>query len=131
MSGEGYFILSAETTFSAAHRLPDAGECAQLHGHNWRVRLNVRVDETQLDGTGMGIDFRLIEEVVRAAVAEFDHAYLNDLKPFQDRSPTAEVIAREICRRAQKLLEESAPAVTVAEVEAWEMAGYRAAYRPS
>ena len=131
MSGDGYFVLSAEATFSAAHRLPGAGECEQLHGHNWRVRLNVRVDETQLDGTGMGIDFRLIEQIVRAAVADFDHAYLNDLEPFQDRPPTAELIAREVCRRAQKLLEDSAPTAAVAEVETWEMAGYRAVYRPS
>jgi 6-pyruvoyltetrahydropterin/6-carboxytetrahydropterin synthase len=131
VSSDGYFILSAETTFSAAHRLPGAGECEQLHGHNWRIRLNVRVDESRLDGNGMGVDFRIIEQVVREAVTDFDHAYLNDLAPFQNCPPTAELIAREVCLRAQKLLEESAPIVVVAEVEAWEMAGYRAAYRPA
>lgn len=131
MSDRGFFLLSAEATFSAAHRLPGAGECEQLHGHNWRVRLNVRVDEAQLDGLGMGIDFRVIEEIVQASVSDFDHAYLNDLEPFKDRPPTAELIAREVYRRAKVLLEESAPSVSIAEVEAWEMAGYRAAYRPA
>ena len=37
MSGSGYFLLSAEATFSAAHTLPGAGACEQMHGHNWRV----------------------------------------------------------------------------------------------
>ena len=131
MSGAGHFLLSAEATFSAAHRLPGAGECEQLHGHNWRIRLNVRVDEAQLDEQGMGVDFRIIEEIARSAVSDFDHAYLNDLAPFKECPPTAELIAREVCRRAQALLRESAPSVAVAEVEAWEMAGYRAVYRPS
>lgn len=130
MSASGYFLLSAEATFSAAHRLPGAGECEQLHGHNWRTRVTVRVEESHIDAQGMGIDFRIIQEIVEASVSEFDHAYLNDLAAFKESPPTAELIAREVYRRAFALLQQSAPSVTVAEVEAWEMAGYRAVYRP-
>lgn len=130
MSGDGYYLLSAETTFSAAHRLPGAGTCEQLHGHNWRVRITVRVDEALLDGQGMVVDFRIIEEIVKSSVSEFDHAYLNDLEPFKEHPPTAELIAREVYRRSQTLLKEASRSVTIAEVEAWEMAGYRAVYRP-
>ena len=130
MSGDGYYLLSAETTFSAAHRLPGTGTCEQLHGHNWRVRITVRVDEALLDGQGMGVDFRVIEEIVKSSVSEFDHAYLNDLEPFKEHPPTAELIAREVYRRSQTLLKEASRSVTIAEVEAWEMAGYRAVYRP-
>ena len=130
MSGDGYYLLSAETTFSAAHRLPGAGTCEQLHGHNWRVRITVRVDEALLDGQGMGVDFRIIEKIVKSSVSEFDHAYLNDLEPFKEHPPTAELIAREVYRRSQTLLKEASRSVTIAEVEAWEMAGYRAVYRP-
>ncbi len=131
MSENGYFLLSAEATFSAAHRLPGAGTCEQLHGHNWRVRLTVRLDEALLDGQGMGIDFRILEEIVQSSVSEFDHAYLNDLEPFMEHPPTAELIAREVCRRAQALLQDTAPSVSIAELEAWEMAGYRTVYRPA
>lgn len=131
MTGGGHFLLSAEATFSAAHRLPGAGACEKLHGHNWRIRMTVRVDETRLDEQGMGIDFRIIEKTVQSAVSDFDHAYLNDLEPFRERPPTAELIAREVFRRANILLAESTDSVTVAEVEAWEMAGYRAVYRPA
>ncbi len=130
MTSSGYFLLSAETTFSAAHRLPGAGACERLHGHNWRVRITVRAGEAQLDGQGMGIDFRIIDDIVKSAVSDFDHAYLNDLEPFKEHPPTAELIAREVYRRCHQLLEEASQSVNLAEVEAWEMAGYRAVYRP-
>jgi len=125
----GYFLLSSETTFSAAHTLPGAGTCEQLHGHNWRVRITVRVDETQLDGQGMGLDFRILDEIVRASVSDFDHAFLNNLEPFQEHPPTAELIAKELHERSLALLEKASPSATIAEVEVWEMAGYRAVYR--
>jgi len=130
VSLDGYFLLSSETTFSAAHTLPGAGACEQMHGHNWRVRLTVRVDEAQLDGHGMGIDFRTMDEIVQASVSDFDHAYLNNIEPFKDRPPTAELIAREVYRRSLALLEKVSPTANIAEVEVWEMAGYRALYRP-
>lgn len=126
----GYYLLSTETTFSAAHTLPDAGACAQLHGHNWRVRFTVQVEESKINALGMGIDFRVLDEILRGSVADFDHAFLNHLEPFKERSPTAELIAREVYQRSCALLEETHPAATVAEVEVWEMAGYRAVYRP-
>jgi 6-pyruvoyltetrahydropterin/6-carboxytetrahydropterin synthase len=126
----GHFHLSAEATFSAAHTLPGAGDCEQMHGHNWRVRITVRVDERELDGKGMGIDFRLLDEIAKASVSDFDHAYLNDLQPFKERPPTAELISREVYRRATALLDNASQSATLAEVEVWEMAGYRATYRP-
>ena len=78
----GYFLLSAETTFSAAHTLPGAGACEQMHGHNWRVRITVQVDETEIDAQGMGVDFRIIDEIVGSSVSDFDHTYLNNIEPF-------------------------------------------------
>jgi 6-pyruvoyltetrahydropterin/6-carboxytetrahydropterin synthase len=130
VSDHGYFLLSAETTFSAAHTLPGAGACEQMHGHNWRVRISVRVDETQLDGQGMGIDFRIMDEIVESSVSDFDHAYLNNIEPFRKRPPTAELIAREVYQRCDALLKKALQSATLSEVEVWEMAGYRAVYRP-
>ena len=101
-----------------------------MHGHNWRVRITVRVDETQLDGQGMGVDFRVLDEIVAASVSDFDHAYLNNIEPFKERPPTAELIAREVYLRSHTLLEKALQSATLTEVEVWEMAGYRAVYRP-
>lgn len=125
-----HYLLSAEAAFSAAHRLPGVEMCDRLHGHNWRVRLSVSVDETRLDDRGMGVDFRVIEEVTRNAVADFEHRYLNDLEPFKERPPTAEWIAKLVCSRAVRELAHRAPPVTVEEVEIWETPTYRISYRP-
>jgi len=130
VSGPGHFLLSAETTFSAAHTLPGAGTCEQMHGHNWRVRITVRIEETSLDDKGMGVDFRILDEIVQSSVSEFDHAYLNNVEPFTKCPPTAELIAREVYRRAQALLDEALQSAAISEVEVWEMDGYRAIYRP-
>lgn len=90
----------------------------------------MRVEEQRIDAQGMGVDFRTIEEIAKSSVADFDHAYLNDLEPFKDRPPTAELIAREVFRRSQTLLQEASQDLSVVEIEVWEMAGYRAVYRP-
>lgn len=124
------YVLSAETGFSAAHSLPGVDLCDRFHGHNWRIRLNVSVEGSDLDDGGMGIDFRIIEEVARATVADFEHRYLNDLQPFQDHPPTAERIAKVVSDRAAGAFAHRAPAAKVAEVEVWETPSYRVIYRP-
>jgi len=130
MTGGGVFLLSAETTFSAAHSLPGCGMCENLHGHNWRVRLTVRVEESKIDSSGMGVDFLDIERIAKQAVQDFDHAYLNDLEAFSELRPTAESIARELFVRSARQLEKESSIASVAEIEVWEMPEYRAVYRP-
>lgn len=125
-----YYLISADADFSAAHRLPGVDNCDRLHGHNWRIRLTVRVAAADLDETGMGIDFRVIEQTVRSAVHDFDHAYLNDLEPFRDVPPTAEHVAQIVCEGAAERLAEVAPAARVEQVEAWETPLYSVVYRP-
>lgn len=126
----GHFLLSSDATFSAAHTLPGIEMCERMHGHNWRVRLTVRVDEGALDRVGMGVDFRVVERVARDVVADFEHRYLNDLEPFRDRPPTAERIAQVVAHRATAALARHSPAAQVAEIELWETPEYRLVYRP-
>jgi 6-pyruvoyltetrahydropterin/6-carboxytetrahydropterin synthase len=125
-----HYLLSAEAGFSAAHTLPGVDLCHRFHGHNWRVRVTVRVAEADLDRLGMGVDFRAIEAVAKETVQDFEHQYLNDLEPFRQHPPTAERIARLVCQRAEERLRAAAPAAEVAEVEVWEMPEYRVVYRP-
>ena len=125
-----HYLLSAEASFSAAHRLPGVAQCDRLHGHNWRVRLTVRVTEEDLDPSGMGVDFREIEQTVRTVVSDFDHAFLNDLGPFRERPPTAEHVARLVCERAVDRLATVAPAATVCSVDVWETPDHRLTYYP-
>jgi len=125
------FLLSAETAFAAAHTLPGVPMCERLHGHNWRVRLTVSMDESELDQRGMGLDFRAIEEALQSAVADFDHRYLNDLEPFRERAPTAERLVQVIHTRAASRVATHSPTAKVVEVELWEMPQYRVSYRPA
>ena len=99
-----------------------------MHGHNWRVRATIRVEENQLDANGMGVDFRAIEHTIRTIVSEFEHRYLNDLEPFAQNPPTAEFIAKLIARRSSEQLAKTAPSAKVYQVEVWETPHYRVAY---
>ena len=125
-----HFLLSAEAMFSGAHTLPGVPQCERMHGHNWRVRVTVRVDAGELDATGIGVDFRAIEQAACTAVADFDHAYLNDLEPFRSQPPSAERVAVVVSERVARSLATDAPAAIVEQVELWETPHFRVTYRP-
>jgi 6-pyruvoyl tetrahydropterin synthase/QueD family protein len=129
--GTPHFLLSAETSFSAAHRLPGVDMCDRIHGHDWRVRLTVRVNASDLGANGMAVDFRDIERTVRAAVEDFEHRDLNQLEVFAHAAPTAEHVARVVSGRVEAQLARRVPAARVDEVEVWETPTFRVVYRPS
>ena len=86
------YTLKIITDFASAHTLRDyPGACARMHGHNWKVEVEVTASE--LDAIGMGIDFRVIKQAARDIADRLDHRYLNDLEPFVQINPTAENIA--------------------------------------
>jgi 6-pyruvoyltetrahydropterin/6-carboxytetrahydropterin synthase len=125
-----HYLLSAEATFSAAHTLPGVDMCDRMHGHNWRVRLTVRVEEDSIAETGMGVDFRVIEDIAKASVADFEHQYLNDLEPFKGHTPSAERLAKVICHGAQERLTAAGQMAAIHQIEVWELPQYRVVYRP-
>ncbi len=93
----GYFEVSVESHFSAAHTLVNyPGDCARLHGHNWGVRVFVKC--RSLNEMGLGVDFREVKQALEAVLVDFDHANLNDLPLFRDTNPTSETIARFLYR---------------------------------
>jgi len=89
------FELQYSTSFCAAHRLCGyPGECANLHGHNWKVTVRVAVKE--LDSIGVAMDLKQLKMISEETITDYDHRYLNDLSPFQSENPTSENIARSI-----------------------------------
>lgn len=80
--------------FDASHHLPYySGPCSAVHGHTWRVSvemafMNVPVYELRGIHDGILVDFN----EVRQAWEQFDHADLNELMG----NPTAELIAIDI-----------------------------------
>lgn len=86
------YIIRATTEFSAAHQLHGyVGGCERVHGHNFKV--SVEVETATLDEIGMGIDFTVLQKMAADTALELDHRLLNDVSPFTEVNPTAENIA--------------------------------------
>jgi len=87
------YTLKILADFASAHTLRDyPGDCSRMHGHNWK--LEVEVTATSLNEHGMGMDFKTIKTATRQLAKTLDHRYLNDITPFDTINPTAENIAQ-------------------------------------
>jgi len=111
------YRINVISSFPGAHKLNDyPGACKNLHGHNWKIRVQLATQKT--DDLGMAIDFKVVKERLNDLIAQFDHQYLNELKWFQDQNPTSENIARVIYHELNKSFENED--VHMVEVEVWE-----------
>jgi 6-pyruvoyltetrahydropterin/6-carboxytetrahydropterin synthase len=119
------FEISTEGTFSAAHFLEGyEGDCARLHGHNWRVRATLRAEKRE--PTGLTYDFRRLKALIGQVLQPLDHSVLNELPFFEGRNPTAEVIAEWCYGEISSRIGEGP--VGVVRVEVWESPQNCAAY---
>ncbi|MBN2644765.1 MAG: 6-carboxytetrahydropterin synthase QueD [Desulfuromonadaceae bacterium] len=119
------YKLKIITQFAAAHNLMNyEGDCENLHGHNWKVE--VTVSATELDKSGLGIDFKILKARSKEILGRLDHKYLNELPPFVERSPSSENISRYLYEELAKALNSST--VSVAEVTVWESENACASY---
>jgi len=113
------FQLKTHSTFCAAHQLRGyEGNCARLHGHNYRVE--VEVEASGLDKIGIGMDFRDIRAATETLAGELDHRYLNEIPPFDTINPTAENVAAYFYERLSAVLNQErakVSAVTIWETE--------------
>ena len=126
--GRPVYEISKDFVFSAAHQIRlHGGKCERLHGHNWRVRVHVRASE--LDRIGMVVDFADLQRWVAEAGARFDHRNVNEVPPFDQDNPTAELLARFFHRELTTRLEAMSGRVAVSRVEVWENEGSLAVYR--
>lgn len=111
------FILTTQLDFAAAHRLIGyEGDCAKLHGHNWKIE--VSVIGHSLNDIGMVIDFKQVKQHAKAVVAELDHTYLNDHPHFQRTNPTAENIAHYLYNELAKRLDQDQ--FKMHQIRVWE-----------
>ena len=96
------YSISVEGRFSSSHFLNDYdGDCARIHGHNWKVQVEVRGNHVADDG--MLMDFTVLKKELDAVAAEFDHTIINDHAYFKDNriNPTAETLAHYFCLRLE------------------------------
>jgi len=101
--------------FEAAHRLPyvpAAHKCSRLHGHNYKVR--IEVEGELITGLDWVCDFSMIEVIADVIKEQVDHRYLNEINGLEN--PTAEIIALWILAIA-RLMIHNISCVTVWETE--------------
>jgi 6-pyruvoyltetrahydropterin/6-carboxytetrahydropterin synthase len=111
------YEIMIQESFSAAHRLRNyGGRCEELHGHNWRV--DVVVGTKQLDSTGLAMDFKELRQHTREILSSLDHAFLNELDPFQEMNPSSENIARFIFQGLEAKM--AGRGISVLRVNVWE-----------
>jgi 6-pyruvoyltetrahydropterin/6-carboxytetrahydropterin synthase len=90
-------------TLEAAHRLPNVPEghkCARLHGHSFRV--DIQVSGPVGEATGWVMDFADVKRAFAPLHDALDHRYLNEIEGLEN--PTSENLARWIWRRLRPAL---------------------------
>ena len=118
------YQLSIEKTISAAHNLRDyKGPCARVHGHNWKVRVQVKA--AQLDKTGITIDFDKLEKITWQIIGRFDHQDFNRISPFDKVNPTAENVVKYFYDQIKNILPRG---ILIDEVSLWENDTYKVSY---
>ncbi len=100
--------------FSGAHFLKNyKGKCENLHGHNWKVV--VEVYSEKLNSDGMVIDFLELKNMLKEILAKFDHKLLNELEDFKNSNPTSENICYVIYKELKERLKKFKIKITVYE----------------
>lgn len=117
------YILKTEASFDSAHFLAGyEGKCSNIHGHRWKIILEVKTEELKDDvqHRGMYVDFGELKKDLRELADSMDHALIiekNTLKETTlealksenfhiialDFRPTAENMARYFHEKIKEL----------------------------
>jgi 6-pyruvoyltetrahydropterin/6-carboxytetrahydropterin synthase len=91
-------LVSKEFCFESAHILPrHPGKCSRLHGHSWRLK--VEVHGPVKSETGFVRDYYDLTEAVQPIVDRFDHQLLNCFVRYPSSENLAIHIAHELVYR--------------------------------
>jgi len=119
------YELSVEVGFAAAHQLRGyKGKCENMHGHNWRVQVNVAAE--RLNEIDIAIDFHDLKRMAQEVVSPLDHAFLNEIFPFTEKNPSSENVAKWIFDSLRKKI--NSDNLRVATVTVWESDNASASY---
>lgn len=119
------YELTVEVSFAAAHQLRGyKGNCENIHGHNWRVQINVVAEV--LNEIDIAMDFRELKKIATEVVSPLDHVLLNDVFPFTEKNPSSENISKWIFDSLKKKINSGFLRVTAVTV--WESDTASASY---
>ena len=98
-------ILRKTFSFEASHQLKfHDGKCANLHGHSWKLTIEVRGGQLEDVGekSNMLLDYGDISNAVKPFIEKLDHKHLNDV--FNTDSPTSEFISITLFNELQQTI---------------------------
>lgn len=73
------YIIKVEHSFDSAHFLAGySGKCANIHGHRWRVEVEVSAKDLIKDGQNLGmvVDFSDLKRDVKEVLDYYDHSLI-------------------------------------------------------
>lgn len=83
------FTLVSENSFDAAHFLHGYnGKCSNIHGHRWRVVVEIFSDKLSDDKQtrGMLVDFDTLKEDIKQEVDYFDHSLIIEAGTLKEKT---------------------------------------------
>lgn len=86
------YKLRVKAAFDSAHFLSGYnGKCANIHGHRWKVEVEIKGEELQQTGEkiGMLIDFGDLKKAVKELADSFDHALIYESRSLRESTLTA------------------------------------------
>lgn len=86
------YSLKTEHSFDSAHFLIGyEGKCSNIHGHRWRVVIEVCGEYVEDKGQtrGMIVDFGTLKEQVKAEADVFDHALIIEKNTLKQKTVEA------------------------------------------
>lgn len=86
------FTLVSENSFDAAHFLHGYnGKCSNIHGHRWRVVVEIFSDKLSDDKQtrGMVVDFDTLKEDIKQEVDYFDHSLIIEAGTLKEKTYVA------------------------------------------
>lgn len=73
------YILKTEAAFDSAHFLNGySGKCSNLHGHRWKIEIEIESEKLVENGQcrGMIVDFGDLKSDLKALADSFDHSFI-------------------------------------------------------
>jgi len=123
------YMLTVENSFASAHQLRGyKGKCENIHGHNWKVEVNIK--GSKLNDIGLLIDFQDINKILKEIMTYLDHKNLNETAPFDTINPSSENIAKFIAEELNKGLNSFPGDIHTESVTVWESGTSRCTYYP-
>jgi len=86
------YSLTIEQSFDSAHFLAGyEGKCGNIHGHRWRVIVEVKSEELREDKQqrGMCVDFAELKKDLKLEVESLDHTFIIEQNTLRERTLTA------------------------------------------